>query len=208
MATRDELTEEIARKRKQQILKAAFTVISRKGYGSAKAADIAKEASVSVGTIYKYFKNKHSLFLAVIDRYLLSQQLKNLMTQALETDYPDFLQNVIKERLGHKQKEVLKFFSIMSEVIRHPRLHKKYTDEILHPIFERMEGYVDFKVRTGQFKDIDKRIVTRAVGCMMVGLMILYAAEGEKSPLKKIAKDKIAQDITTILTKGILAEDI
>ena len=114
MVSRKERIEEITRTRRRQILEAAFDVFSRKGYGSAKASDIADKASVSVGTIYKYYKDKHALFMAVINEYILSEELRDIFKSAIEKDNHIPLKEVITERLGHKQEDLAKYFSIMS----------------------------------------------------------------------------------------------
>lgn len=52
-------------RRRQQILAAAKRVCISKGFARAKIADIAREAELSVGTIYIYFKKKDELFAAL-----------------------------------------------------------------------------------------------------------------------------------------------
>lgn len=207
MTSRAERIKEVTRTRKKQILEAAFNVFCSKGYGSAKAADIAEEASVSVGTIYKYFRNKHALFMAVINEYILSERLRGILTSAMGADSYIPLKGVIIERLGHKQEDMIKYFSIMSELARNPSLRKKYRDEILSPMLNMMEQYSSQKIKSGLFRNVDHRVATRAIGGMIIGLMILYAAEGEKSPLTKIPREKIAEDISTIIFKGLLKKE-
>jgi AcrR family transcriptional regulator len=48
-------------RRRQQILVAAKRVFADKGFGKATMEDIAKEAELSAGTLYLYFKNKNEL---------------------------------------------------------------------------------------------------------------------------------------------------
>jgi AcrR family transcriptional regulator len=51
-------------------LAAAKRVCVSKGFGRAKIADVAREAELSVGTIYLYFKKKDELFAALSVRVL------------------------------------------------------------------------------------------------------------------------------------------
>jgi len=207
MTKRAERIKEITRTRKKQILEAAFNVFCRKGYGLAKATDIAEEASVSVGTIYKYFKDKHALFIAVINEYILSEKLKSILTDAMGADTHIPLKGVIIERLGHKQEDLMKYFFIISEVIRNPSLRKKYRDDILSPMLGMMEQYTSQRIESGMFRNVDERVATRVIGGMIIGLLILYAAEGKKSPLEEMPKEKIAEDVFTIVFKGLLKEE-
>ena len=60
----------MARKREtspEEIVQAAIRCFAKKGYHATKTADIAKEAGVSEGTLYNYFKDKSALFVAVIE---------------------------------------------------------------------------------------------------------------------------------------------
>ncbi|GAB4348507.1 MAG: TetR/AcrR family transcriptional regulator [Oricola sp.] len=54
--------------KRQQILDGAKRVFLQVGFDAASMNDITREAGVSKGTIYVYFKNKEDLFGALIDR--------------------------------------------------------------------------------------------------------------------------------------------
>jgi len=57
-------------RRRQQIIVAAKRVFSAKGFNKATIEDIAKEAELSPGTIYIYFKNKDELYASLSLRIL------------------------------------------------------------------------------------------------------------------------------------------
>lgn len=57
-------------RRRQQIMIAAKRVFSTKGFNKATMEDIAKEAELSPGTLYLYFKNKDELFSSLSIRIL------------------------------------------------------------------------------------------------------------------------------------------
>ena len=48
-----------------QILEAAFTEFSEKGYAGARIVDVARRVGVTKGTVYFYFPTKADLFKAV-----------------------------------------------------------------------------------------------------------------------------------------------
>lgn len=53
----------------QQLLEAARAVFARDGYVNARMADIAEEAGLSMGALYRYFENKESVFRTPRDRH-------------------------------------------------------------------------------------------------------------------------------------------
>ncbi len=57
-------------RRRQQIIVAAKRVFSEKGFNKATMEDIAKEAELSPGTLYLYFKNKEELYASLSIRIL------------------------------------------------------------------------------------------------------------------------------------------
>jgi len=57
-------------RRRQQIMNAAKRVFSEKSFNQATMEDIAREAELSPGTIYLYFKNKEELFASLSLRIL------------------------------------------------------------------------------------------------------------------------------------------
>ncbi|MED5388130.1 MAG: TetR family transcriptional regulator [Pseudomonadota bacterium] len=69
------------------ILDAAEQVFHRKGVLSASLKDIASEAGVTRGAIYWHFKNKHDVFMAMVDRSRLP--FDNLSERAEDASEPD-----------------------------------------------------------------------------------------------------------------------
>lgn len=62
-------TKEEAEITKQNLLKAALEVFSRKGYAATRVEDIAKQANVTTGAIYHHFGGKSDLYIALIEVY-------------------------------------------------------------------------------------------------------------------------------------------
>lgn len=57
-----------AAKRREQLLDVAAQLFSTKGYAGATTAQIAKEAGITEPIIYRHFKSKRDLFVALIER--------------------------------------------------------------------------------------------------------------------------------------------
>lgn len=72
--------------KREQILDGAQCVFMREGFDAASMNDIAREAGVSKGTLYVYFRNKEDLFAAIIERHKL--KIFGEMREILERDLP------------------------------------------------------------------------------------------------------------------------
>lgn len=66
MATRVP-TQKRSIEKKQRIKDAALKLMSEKGYFATSSNEIAREASVSIGTFYSYFKDKKELYAELVD---------------------------------------------------------------------------------------------------------------------------------------------
>ncbi len=58
-------SREQAQARRQQILRAMFNCLAEQGYARVTMRDIAKEAGISVGTVYLYFRDKNEIIAAL-----------------------------------------------------------------------------------------------------------------------------------------------
>ncbi len=73
-------------RRRQQIMVAAKRVFSTKGFSKTTMEDIAKEAELSPGTLYLYFKNKDELYASLSLRILqyLIIRLEHVVNQEIK----------------------------------------------------------------------------------------------------------------------------
>lgn len=55
--------------KKEKIIESGFELICEKGYYNTNTAEIAKNAGVSTGIVYQYFKDKHDILVEGIKRY-------------------------------------------------------------------------------------------------------------------------------------------
>jgi AcrR family transcriptional regulator len=98
-------------RRKQQIIVAAKRVFSEKGFNRATMEDIAREAELSPGTLYLYFKNKEELYASLSVRILqyINIRMEHVVT-AVDTGPKEKLTQLIQDaplrtRMGQAARE-------------------------------------------------------------------------------------------------------
>jgi AcrR family transcriptional regulator len=64
------------RERALQLVQAATKVIARKGFTATRMEDVAKEAGVSKGLVYEYYRSKEDLFFGVCDHLYVQNRRK------------------------------------------------------------------------------------------------------------------------------------
>ena len=137
------------RRRRRQIMIAAKRVFSIKGFTKTTMEDIAREAELSPGTLYLYFKNKDELYASLSVEILehLHDQLKRVYVQESQSPQRriDLLQKtllavyefdpLILVNLFHLQSsDILKNLSV--PMLSHFRDLSEKTIDIISKIFE------------------------------------------------------------------------
>jgi AcrR family transcriptional regulator len=94
---------------RKRIIDAAMDVFSTKGYAAANIREIAKDAGISVGGVYLYFKNKEELYKSLISENRSSLRSMIEMTSGQARTASEALSAFIKVNLDYalKHKEFL-----------------------------------------------------------------------------------------------------
>ena len=202
MASREDRKKRITRQRQDQILEAALLVFSRRGFDRATVPDVAREAGIAVGTIYNYYKSKRDLLVAITNKYII-EPFTEIIKQPHDAGDAAYMAAIMENRLNLGLENVGKFLPLLSEVQRDAELRRSYAEQVLRPVMSIMEKYVASRVKEGAFRDINPAFVTRAVGGMVIGFMLLYRIEGERSPIHRINRKKLANELAELVLKGL-----
>ncbi|MDG5767226.1 helix-turn-helix domain containing protein [Balneolales bacterium ANBcel1] len=82
--------EERVSRRKQQMLKAAESLIIEHGYKATTMQDVAKKAGTSIGNVYFYFSNKDEMVMEVIDHLCEEIWSTDDLEKINLSDYPHY----------------------------------------------------------------------------------------------------------------------
>ncbi|WP_421016967.1 TetR/AcrR family transcriptional regulator [Furfurilactobacillus cerevisiae] len=118
--------------KQRQILAAGLALFSERGFDNTSSADIAERAGVAEGTVYKRFKNKTELMLAVLTPLISSAfpaAANEFETQALTVTYPDlhhFIGTVVENRLKFIQTNFREIKILVGQLL----YNKAFSDQI------------------------------------------------------------------------------
>jgi AcrR family transcriptional regulator len=207
MTSKESRKKKITEKRRHQILKAALDVFTGKGYGVATMPEIAQKAGVAAGTLYLYYPSKRELFVAVVKSFIITTPLLNLLSQMPRGDFPTILKNIIKDRFDLiKNPSFQRVPLIMSEIQRDPELKALWMKDFLRPLLNQIEILVRIMGTTDKFRKYQPEVIVRVIGGFFMGFLLLRIVEGDASPLKKLDRDKVADDIVNFMLHGLLKE--
>ncbi len=202
MTTREERREQIAEARRAQILEAALSVFTRKGYSEATVPDVAREAGVAVGTIYNYYESKRDLLGSIITTYVISQPFLDLLEKSIGSDDREFVVGVMENRLMFGFENIDRFWFVMTEAIRDAEWREYLATRILGPVFEYPRKFLQAKVESGEFREVDVKLAVRAMIGMVMGFLFLYRIEGERSPAGGASARHVAEELADLVLNG------
>ena len=130
--------------RRTQILDAALVCFAKRGFHQASMHDIAAEAGISVGLIYRYFENKEAVISAMADRH--KKEINEVLERAKQA--PTLLESVEILFTAHcceNEPQVVSAFvvDLYAEASRNPRV----ADLVRDVLQTAMDGVTDLIAR-------------------------------------------------------------
>jgi AcrR family transcriptional regulator len=138
-----------SKEKKTLIIDAACKLFSAKGYYKTSSNEIAREAGVSIGTFYSYFKDKKQLFIEVLEKY--NKHITGEITNGMHSDSKNiehFLSQLIRVILEahrympdfHRELEMMKLSEpdiqhiMIQQELAEIEMIRKWLDEQEYPL--------------------------------------------------------------------------
>jgi AcrR family transcriptional regulator len=199
--------EERSLRSRAQVLEAALGLFSHQGYRATSMRDIASRAGVSTGNVYHHFRDKESIFRALLDHYWRAIEDPDFpINRALRTG--SFPENI--EEIGRAARESVTAWRpyvalIYVDVVEFEGTHirKFYAD-----MAGRFERFVDTYRDEIRFEGKLRDGVTPGAAVMLVFRTFLqyFAVEivfGVREHFGK-SSDEVISEIADILRHGML----
>ena len=197
--------EQMAEARRTQILMGAAQVFVEKGFHKATTKEIAKAAGVSEGTIYNYFDTKRELLVALIDT-VITDSLKRIIFENPPKNPRELFKAIMRDRFQLAQEKGPAIIPVVAEVFSDVELRKLLYQRVLTPIAGYLEQYVQTHIDSGQFRQIDPLVVTRA---MMGALVMTYAIKLTNLDPRygNISEEVLFEQLASLFLDGLLISD-
>ena len=124
--------------KKNKIISSGYKLFSEVGYHSTTTADIAKDAGVSTGIVYGYFRDKRDILLDILDIYIddTFRPIFEIFDEATVADAKKLMTDIVEGAVRTHQKNAK-----MHEV-----LHSlQSTDEAVNKKFLALEDDITLK---------------------------------------------------------------
>jgi AcrR family transcriptional regulator len=190
--------------RPEEILEAALSEFTERGFEAARMEDIAKRAGISKAGVYLYFPSKVALLEALIEARVspLASQAQTL-AQAGQNDPLSALRllaRVAASRIGDPN-----VFAVPRLVIglsgRFPRIAEYYRTHVVEKARGALETLIEAAIAKQQIRSVNVDAVVRAfIGPMFFEAMWLHVLRGESALAEP---EKLVEQNFDILLSGL-----
>lgn len=183
--------ERIRRATRGQILKATRELFFTKGYHATSIDDVAKEAQISKGLLYHYFKGKEDLLAALVDTRI--EDLLFVMNGAAAKKTPvEQILHIIEGGLEDVRRQPEAFLFELN-LLTQPKLDPvaaKYSQKLMD------ERAKQFEVQTEMFKNLgvaNPRKRSLYFSCTLQGIILTFSSYPNSFPLDEIKAQVIEE---------------
>jgi AcrR family transcriptional regulator len=189
----------IRQNKRNLIIKAAIKIFAQKSYNGATTSEIAKEAGVAEGTVFRYFKTKKDILIGgIIDEFtkfvgekLISEKLINILEENSNKNEEEVLKILIKDRieLVKKYKDIMKI--VVTEALYTPEVAASIKNNILPQARLVMRKFLSIYTERGIFREVDIEVAETAilgttVSYVVQNYILISGVENEDDKIDKI----------------------
>ncbi len=199
--------------RREQILRTAVDLFSKKGFKGTTTKEIATAAGVSEAMVFRHFENKDALYGAILDtkgcqdgvhRFPWEDNAELQQAMDASDDFAVFY-TLALESLNKHQRDVafmrLLFYSALEEHV----LAERFFNEFIERIYDFIGGYVKRRQREGAFRKMEPRIAVRAFLGMLIHHSLNNILWDKKRVIIDMSNEQAAKNFAEVLLKGIEA---
>ncbi len=165
--------------KQKNIIKAAIELFAEKGFSATSTSEIAKRAGVAEGTIFRHYKTKKDLLMAITMPTLiegvvpfLAQDFAEEVFQKEYADFETFLKAIIKNRFEFAKDngKVIKIYFM--ELMYHDELRTQFSEIFMTHVKEHFDALIDFYKEKGELADMPNSTIMRALITNIVGFIL------------------------------------
>src|SRR6266545_785801 len=177
MTTAQERKQQERTARRRRIQRAARTVFAEKGYAKTSIEQIAREASLSVGAIYLYFRSKEDLYVSLLEETLdlFDTELRQIRARS-EVSAPERLRMAWSFLTQWAATDVEA--SRVLRLISQPNVRSQLSDEVvesvgkgLGQVREHLGAIVQDGMASGQYRRGATQPVVELFWCLLLGVL-------------------------------------
>ena len=150
---------------KEYIIDQAYSLFMNQSYEAVSISDISKACGLTKGALYHHFENKEALFMAVIDKYLILNEMnvyteEKTVAQIIEETI-DNVKKIVYFVLGEQPKYLpVNYLALAIDALRHYPGFATNKMQIMEDEVEKIKMVMDNAIKRGEIRsDINTKIM-------------------------------------------------
>ncbi len=194
---------DVREERTAQIIAAAIAAFARLGFDKTRMDDIAREAGVSKGTLYLYFKSKDEIITAVLDQFFTDEMdgVADLLAAPIPVAHK--LETLIVQMMADTESQLGQYLSVWLEfyaiAAREGAFREKML-EYMHQFIDLFTALIQLGVDNGEFRPVNARDAAMVASAQLEGLLMYWAIDREAVDLTVMTKTAV-----DLLLRGLSA---
>lgn len=175
-----------------QILEAAVKVFSEKGFNASRTSEVAKEAGVSEGTIFNYFKTKKDLLKGMliplvirVVRPIALRGVEKIFGNRKGRPIEDVMNDLFQNRVALAQNNMPLIKTLAAEAVFQPGLLTSVREQVLPHILEIGTRFFQEEMDKGTFRQVDSLLALRGFISLLLGYVVMRNVAPEEFQLQE-----------------------
>lgn len=185
-----------------KILHAAQRLFAQRGYGGTTTRDLAQEAGVAEGTLFRHFENKKAILVEVASQGWV-EILTDLLTELSEMGSYKAISQVMRRRMLNLHKNADMMRVCFMEAQFHPELRDRIQADVIAKMTDVAEAFFQTAMDRGIYRQMDPRLVARVFLGMFTVAGFSHHTLADESASPK-AMQELAEGLADIFLNGVL----
>ena len=195
--------------KEERILHSAIKIFSEKGFDGATTNEIAKDAGVAEGTIFKYYKTKKGILTQILiqlinimsEKVVLSS-IKKIFQDSTKKEPKQILKEIFYDRMNLIDNIFPMAKIILMEVLLHEDVREAIYKNIIIKALDIFKEFHKKADKEGLIRnDIDSLVIFRSILANIAVLIMQKQIFSNRLPVKDL--DKEMDNIIDIILHGI-----
>lgn len=189
--------------RRRQIIEAATTLFSRKGFRGTTTREIARAVGVSEAMLFKHFATKEELYAAIIEAKAHVERLVDTVVEAAERgDDAEVLRTLAREMIARTRTDPtlmrLTFFSALEGHALSDMMFRSRVQQL----DDFLSRYIAGRIAAGAFRDVDPMQAAWNFMGMVAYHTQLLELFGQKPP-QHLTSDRAVEEMVQLFLNGV-----
>jgi AcrR family transcriptional regulator len=187
----------------KKIINAAIKVFSEKGFEGATTSEIAQEAGVAEGTIFRHFGTKKGILHGILVSAVTSFQKPQFMVslaEVIEKGDAHSLIHMIKEQLEAIEKQLPLLKMLFYEAQFHTEVQEIIMEKIARPILDLLSQSIGKQKDMQKFRCLDTNLMAVSLISSLWGYVVWRQIAPEQ---ETIDEEEALTQLMDIWLKGV-----